>query len=214
MKILVACAMSAMALGATAAVARVQQVEHQARPVYNSGTGVMPAGAQEAMPRASRRIARQEMRGVGFSPVMFSLFTPVQLPGEDFDVGGFRLDLLWGTCCNFDGLDIGVVGLAKNHANGLCVNVVTYAGGDGIGLDVGGVNYFGGDFIGAQIGLANWVESGDLVQIGVLNRAYDARGHQIGLVNSAQHFEGVQIGLVNVISSSSLPFMPIVNWYW
>ena len=105
-------------VSASAAVATVRQVEPGVRPVYNSGTGVMPAGAQEAIPRASRQLAKDSTHGVGFSPVMFSVFTPIQIPGPDFDVGGLRVNLFYGRCCNFDGLDLGLVGVSDNHANG------------------------------------------------------------------------------------------------
>ena len=202
------------AWGASAAVAKVSEVRHETRPVRNSGTGVMPAGAQEAMPKAARRQARNERYGVGYSPVQFGFFTPLQWPNRDYDVGGFRLNLVYGTCCNFDGLDIGIVGVAQNHANGLLVNLVSCAEGDGIGLTVGGVNYFGGDFIGAQVGLANWIDEGSVVQIGILNRGYDIKGHQIGLINVAEHLEGIQVGLVNVISCSDQKFLPIINMYY
>ena len=215
MKVLLMCLMGMAAIGSSAAVAKVTEVRHQSRPVHNSGTGVMPAGAQEAMPLAARRLARQEKTGVGFSPVQFGLFTPIQWPNADFDVGGFRLDLLYGKCCNFDGLDLGLVGVAQNHANGIIINALTtYAEGDGLGLTVGCANVFGGDFLGLQIGLANWVDSGRLVQIGIINNGYDIKGHQLGLVNVAQHMEGVQIGLVNIISCSDQSFLPIFNMYF
>ena len=40
------------------------------------------------------------------TPVMLSLFTPVQIPSSEYDVTGFRLSLLYGDCKNFKGLDI------------------------------------------------------------------------------------------------------------
>ena len=214
MKKLITGAMVLVAFGATAAVARVRQVEHVARPVQNSGTGVMPSGAQETMPRAARQLARDNKKGNGWMPCQFSLFTPVQWPNRDCDIIGLRLNLLWGTCCNFDGLDIGLVGLAQNHLNGLSVGLVTFAEGDGVGINVGGVNVYGGDFKGLQVGLGNRVAEGKLVQVGLFNSAYDVKGHQVGLINVAEHLEGVQIGVVNAIGCSSMPFLPIVNWYW
>lgn len=214
MKKLILVAMVGLAFGATAAVAKVRQVEHAARPIHNSGTGVMPAGAQESMPRAARQLARNDKRGNGWMPCQFCLFTPVQWPNRDSDVVGLRLSLLWGTCCNFDGLDIGLVGLAQNHLNGMSVGLVTYAEGDGVGVNIGGVNFYGGDFKGLQVGIGNGVREGDLIQVGLFNSAYDAKGHQLGLVNVAEHLEGVQVGVVNVIGCSSMKFMPIVNWYW
>ena len=199
---------------AFAAVATVQQIEPGVRPVYNSGTGVMPAGAQEAMPKAGRQLQKDNLIGVGFSPAMFGFFTPLQVPGPDFDVGGLRLNLFYGTCCNFDGLDIGLVGVSRNHANGWLINVVSVAYGDGLGLHTGGVNYFSGDFKGLQIGLANWINSGDAFQFGVYNGAYDMQGLQIGVINTANKMQGLQIGVVNIISNSDLSFFPIINgWF-
>ncbi len=194
-----------------AAVATVRQIEPGVRPVYNSGTGVMPVGAQEAMPKASRQLAKDNLVGVGYSPAMFGFFTPLQVPGPDFDVGGLRLNLFYGTCCNLDGLDLGFVGVSQNHANGWLINVVSVAYGDGVGLNTGGVNYFKGDFKGLQIGLANWIDSGDMFQIGGYNGGYDVQGLQIGIINTANKLQGLQIGVVNIISNSDMSFFPIIN---
>ena len=199
---------------ACAAVATVRQIEPGTRPVYNSGTGVMPAGAQESMPKASRQLEKDNMTGTGFSPAMLGLFTPVQVPGPDFDVGGLRLNLPFSTSCNFDGLDFGIVGVSQNHANGWLVNVVSVANGDGLGLNTGAVNYFGGDFKGLQIGVANWIDSGDAFQIGVYNGAYDVQGLQIGVINTASKMQGLQIGVVNVISNSDVSFFPVINGFF
>lgn len=199
---------------AFAAVATVRQIEPGVRPVYNSGTGVMPAGAQEAMPKAARQLAKDNIVGVGFSPAMLSLVTPIQVPNRDFDIGGFRLNILYGTCCNFDGLDFGVVGVSQGHANGWLVNLVNVAYGDGLGLNTGIVNYYCSDFKGLQIGVANWIDSGDVFQIGVYNGAYDVQGLQIGVINTANKMQGLQIGVVNIISNSDLTFFPVINGYF
>ena len=214
MKKLMTCAVALAAICASAAVATVRQMEPGVRPVYNSGTGVMPRGAQEAMPRASRQIAKDSRVGVGFSPAMFGFFTPLQAPGPDFDVGGLRLNLFYGTCCNFDGLDLGFVGVSENHANGWLINIVSYAHGDGLGLNTGIVNYYGGDFKGMQVGVANWIDSGEAFQVGVYNGARDVQGLQIGVINTANKMQGVQIGVANVISNSDLSFFPIINAYF
>ena len=214
MKKLIICAAAFAAICANAAVATVRQVEPGVRPVYNSGTGVMPRGAQEAMPRASRQIAKDSRVGVGFSPAMLGFFTPIQVPGPDFDVGGLRLNLFYSTCCNFDGLDIGVVGVADNHANGWLINVVSYARGDGLGLNTGVVNFYGGDFKGFQFGVANWIDSGEVFQAGVYNGARDVQGLQIGVINTAQKMQGMQIGVVNIIANSDVSFFPVINaWF-
>ena len=199
---------------ALAAVATVQQIEPGVRPVYNSGTGGMPAGAQEAIPKAGRQLQKDNLVGVGFTPVMLGFFTPLQVPGPDFDVGGLRLNLFYGTCCNFDGLDVGLVGVSRNHANGWLFNLVSVTLGDGLGLHTGGVNYLSGDFKGLQFGVANWIDSGDAFQAGVYNGAYDIQGLQIGVINTANKMQGLQIGVVNIISNSDLSFFPIINgWF-
>jgi len=202
-------------VSASAAVATVQQIEPGVRPVYNSGTGVMPAGAQEAVPKANRQLAKDRLQGVGLTPAMLSFFSPIQVPGPEFDVGGLRLNILYGRCCNFDGLDLGLVGVSDNHANGWLSNLlVNYATGDGLGLHTGAVNYFGGDFKGLQIGVANWIDSGDMFQIGVYNGGYDVQGFQIGVINTANKMQGLQIGVVNIISNSDVSFFPIINGFF
>ena len=186
---------------AVAAVATVRQVEPGVRPVYNSGTGVMPAGAQESMPKASQQLAKDSMIGVGFTPAMLSLVTPIQVPGPDYDVGGLRINVLCGTCVNFDGLDVGLVGISHNHANGWLANLlVNYAQGDGLGLHTGCVNYFGGDFKGLQIGLANWINYGDMFQVGLYNGGYDV--------------QGLQIGVINIVLDNKVKILPIANGYF
>ena len=214
MKKLMMGALLMASVSACAAVATVRQVEPGVRPVYNSGTGVMPVGAQEAMPQANRQLAKDNRVGTGSSPAMFGFFTPLQAPDPDSDIGGFRLNLFYGTCCNFDGLDLGSVGVSQNHANGWLLNFVNVAYGDGLGLNTGIVSYYGGDFKGLQIGIANWINSGDALQIGIYNGAYDVQGLQIGVINTANKMQGLQIGAVNVISSSDLSFFPVINgWF-
>ena len=214
MKKLMTCAVLFAAVSACAAVAKVQQIQPGVRPVYNSGTGVMPAGAQESVEPTARQIARNSVVGAGMSPIMFSLFSPLQFPSPDYDVSGLGLGLFYSECCNFDGLNLGLVGVARGHANGWLFDAVNVSFGDGVGLHTGLVNYMEGDFKGLQFGVANWIGSGDALQIGVYNGSYDIQGCQIGVINTATKMQGVQIGLVNVITASDLSFMPIVNWFF
>ena len=125
------------------------------------------------------------------TPVMGSLFTPVQAPSSDYDVTGVRLSLIYGDCQNFKGLDLGLV----NHADG-----------EFSGLAIGGANIADGSFCGAQVGLVNWngYHSEDWagrsigVQLGALNYTDSFCGLQDGLVNvSGSSFSGLQAGLVN-----------------
>jgi len=214
MKKLMTCAVLFAAASACAAVARVQQIQPGVRPVYNSGTGVMPAGAQESMEPAARQLARDSVVGVGMSPIMVSLFSPVQLPSPDYDVFGLGLGLFYSECCNFDGLNLGLVGVAHGHANGWLFDAVNVTYGDGVGLQTGFVNYMAGDFKGLQFGVANWIGSGDAFQIGIYNGSYDIQGCQIGIINTATKMQGVQIGLANIITMSDVSFMPIINCFF
>lgn len=115
------------------------------------------------------------------TPVMFSLFTPVQVPSRAYDVTGFRLSLLYGDCKNFAGLDIGVV---------------DHTGGDFTGIQIGGVNVIDDRLLGGQVGLVNWNSS----EV----REWDkiSTGAQIGLLNYAGSFCGLQGGVVNFTGDS------------
>ena len=125
------------------------------------------------------------------TPVMFSLFTPVQVPSRAYDVTGFRLSLLYGDCKNFKGLDIGVV---------------DHTGGNFTGIQIGGVNVVDDRFLGGQVGLVNW-NSSDVrewdrqsigAQFGGINYAGTFCGYQGGLVNiCGDKFTGLQGGFVN-----------------
>lgn len=211
MKMMAMAAAVAVAATASAAVATVQEAGRGARSVTNSGTGVMPAGAQEAMPRTARQIEKNGMAGVGTVPFMFAVVPDLQFPSRDFDVGGLKLNLLCGECVNLDGLDFGLAGIARNHANGWMFNAVNVAYGDGVGLGTGAVNWVGGDFRGCQIGFANWADSGDVFQFGFYNGVRDAQGFQFGLINTADRLQGLQIGFVNIIAIADMSFFPFVN---
>ena len=110
------------------------------------------------------------------TPVMFSLFTPLQVPSRAYDVTGFRLSLLYGDCKNFTGLDIGVV---------------DHTGGDFTGIQIGGVNVVDDRFLGGQLGLVNWVSQ----EV----REWDKQsiGGQLGIFNYAGSFCGYQGGVVD-----------------
>jgi len=133
------------------------------------------------------------------TPVMVSFVDPIQLPFDDSDVAGVRIDILYGKCRDLYGLDIGVV----NHATG-----------SETGLAVGIVNYVGKDFTGLQIGVANYATRAQAFQIGVFNGAEDICGMQIGVINTTRLMRGCQLGLVNVIRNSDLEFLPVFNCFF
>ena len=125
------------------------------------------------------------------TPVMFSLFAPVQVPYRSYDVKGFRLSLLYGECRDFTGLDIGVVQRST---------------GDFTGLSIGGANIVGGQFYGLQVGIVNvetysaaeWSRRSAGVQFGLVNHAEDFCGLQNGVINAGVGtITGLQDGFVN-----------------
>ncbi|MDA3923517.1 MAG: hypothetical protein PF904_02320 [Kiritimatiellae bacterium] len=138
----------------------------------------------------------------GYSPFMLSIVDPIQVPPSDFYVGGLKLNLLYGRCHDFTGLDIGLFSYCTGNAEGA--------------LHIGGVTAIGGNGQGLMINLlANTVtgEYGGL-QIGFLNNASHIDGLQIGVINIANTAYGLQIGVVNVIKNNDLPFFPIINGYF
>ena len=133
------------------------------------------------------------------TPVMISIMTPVQGPTPEWDVKGFRLDILYGRCHNMYGLDIGGV---ANHATG-----------KEVGLAASFVlNYSEKEFTGLQVAAVNVSSKVKALQIGVYNEADDMTGLQIGLINHTRLMEGCQIGLINVIDRSDFPFLPVINF--
>lgn len=152
-----------------------------------------------------------------YTPFMLSLVTPLQVPPRDFDVGGLRINAIYGECHDFDGLDISaLVGRTTGHANGfqasLLANVVD---GDGFGMQAGAVNYVKGEYAGLQVGLcANYAEKAKTLQIGFYNGAEHIEGIQIGVINTTRTMIGIQIGVVNVIQDNDVPFLPIINCYF
>jgi hypothetical protein len=135
------------------------------------------------------------------TPVMFSLFNPAQVPAENYDVNGLRIDVLYGKCRNLTGLDAGVL---VNHATGKV-----------IGLEACFVvNYVEKSFTGLQVGTVNVAKEIHALQVGVYNEADDATGIQIGVINHARIMRGIQIGVINVIDNNDIPFLPVINFFF
>jgi hypothetical protein len=159
--------------------------------------------------------------GEATTPFMFSLATPLQVPPSTWDVAGLRINLLYGECQNFAGLDIsGLVGRARGRADGLLLALVAnVANGDGTALAIAPVNYVEGSYAGLQIGAVNVASArpnaeAEAWQIGVFNHANFLRGCQIGVINHVDKMIGVQIGVINIIQSKDVSFLPIVNGYF
>ena len=158
-----------------------------------------------------------ESNTVGTEQTPFALgFLPCfQLPGDDWDVGGIRIDVLAGRHNNVYGADIGgIVNLANGETCGIETSGIYNQIGSSSGiLQIAGVaNYCKDGLVGVQIApinLTGTVKGG--WQIGLFNCTEAFAGLQLGLVNYAYQAQGMQIGLLNIISDSTLPVLPIVN---
>ncbi len=159
--------------------------------------------------------------GEGFTPFMLSLVTPLQVPSDTWDVGGLRVNLLYGECQNFAGLDIsGLAGRTYGRADGLLIaGVANVVNGDSTSWMIAPVNYVDGAYSGFQVGAVNIAsvrsnaEAGAL-QIGVYNYSNYLRGCQIGLINQTHDLIGIQIGLINIIQNADVTVLPIINGHF
>lgn len=138
--------------------------------------------------------------GFGGNPatgLQLSLFAPAQIFPENYDVSGFRLNLIYGKNSNLRGFDLGLA----NHITGQA---------EGFQLGLGNM---AGDMGGLQLGLYNAISTSEGVcQLGIVNMARDIRGCQIGIFNMCDTINGVQIGLLNFINQSDFViFCPIIN---
>lgn len=165
-----------------------------------------------AWPAAAQDTAAQDR---AYTPFMLSFVTPFQMPSRGFDVGGMRINLLYGECHDFDGLDISWVGRATGHGKGIqLAALANTVDGGGFGMQIAPVNYVKGQYVGLQIGVLNYAEKAKALQIGFYNGAEHIDGCQIGVINNTHTMMGVQIGLVNLIRDNDMPFIPIVNCYF
>jgi len=146
----------------------------------------------------------------------FSLFAPAQTAPVDTDIGGLRLDLVYGANRNMYGLDLGVAGKTSGDVMGVQVVVgVNRVEGDAYGIQAAlcmnsvlkdaygvqwgyGVNHTVGNFSGYQCGVYNRV-NGTMrgLEYGVVSYSTDLRGAQAGIVNVGTSATGLQVGVVN-----------------
>lgn len=169
----------------------------------------------------------------GLLPLAIGIIPPIQMPAEDWDVVGLRLNLLAGRHNNVAILDLGtLVNLSLGQVTGLEIaglwnqvnqdlrgiqisGIANRVYGDLYGLQIAGIaNYNGAaKTTGMQVALVN-VNQGNTtgLQIGLYNQVESMSGVQIGLFNTAQNFDGMQLGLCNLIRQSPLPFMVIMNF--
>ena len=149
-------------------------------------------------------------------PFELALFTPLQVRGPDSAIQILRLSLIYGENVSVKGLDISLVGRNTGGiSKGLQYALVGYVEGDFVGWQDGYIaGIVEGDFKGLQGPAAyNRLETGEGVQLGLINQAAEMSGFQLGVVNFAESMYGLQNGLVNIIQDkTSISFLPIVNW--
>jgi len=145
--------------------------------------------------------------------VMFSVFSPGQIPVAKSSIDGVCLNLLYGEVQNANGLSVGIgCSRMREHMYGLQFNGGNVVGSAMAGAQLGLVNLIDSDMAGFQCALWNDVTVGGAgFQLGVCNTAGEFGGLQLGLVNWADSMKGLQIGLLNFINDESLFFFPFVN---
>jgi hypothetical protein len=144
-----------------------------------------------------------------------SFINPVQIHSEDQAIKGVRLSLLYGRNTDVTGLDASfLVNHVTGDFEGVQLGIVGLNDGDSAGWQANGINISKGHFYGLQSALYNQTLTGRGLQLGWVNHSKgNYRGLQISFVNYAQSINGVQIGVINIIrEGGQFPFFPIVNW--
>lgn len=137
--------------------------------------------------------------------VMFSVFSPGQIPVAKSSIDGVCLNLFYGEVQNINGLSLGIGGSrVREHMNGLQLNGGNVVGSAVAGAQLGFVNLVESDMVGFQCSMWNDVSAyGDGFQLGVCNTAGDLSGFQLGVVNITDNMTGCQIGIFNWESAAS-----------
>ena len=182
---------------------------------------------------AAQQARAQASGASGWTPCALGLFYPVQVPDENYDVIGLRLNLIAGKHATVSGLDLGLVNLSSVAENSIQVGALwnevdgdlrglQFSGlfnvvdGAALGLQAAGIlnqSGKGSDDVmgGGQIGLINIAGDATGLQIGGLNVSQNIVGLQIGVINWANEMTGVQIGVINIIRDGPCPFLPVLN---
>jgi len=140
------------------------------------------------------------VRAQDMQPFEFSLWSPVQIAGEDAHISGIRLNLLYGRNASVSGVDIGLWNETRGSQTGLQWGAVGIVEGDFAGWQNNSVvNIARGEFSGIQAGFFNQTSGGTIGQLGAVNVLEGAAdGVRIGAVNVAEEFSGFHLGVVNI----------------
>lgn len=173
-----------------------------------------------------------------YSPVSIGVIPPLELPTDNFVVGGARVSLLYGRQKSVYGIDIGglgnvtyvdFAGVAVSGLFNVTHGMTTVIGLQAAGLSnintnntrIVGVQFAGVfnsnssslDLFGIQVAAFNFNPRAVIrgLQVGTYNSANSVYGIQIGVLNSANSLHGLQIGLVNFNGSGPMRVFPILN---
>jgi hypothetical protein len=138
-----------------------------------------------AFPAVGTVQAQDESRHT--TPLQISIWNPVQLAPDDWNVFGLRVNLPYGNNHDVSGVDIGVVNRLS---------------GDFLGIQIGGYSFNHGPYsqtVGLQLAPGNSAWDMEGFQVGLFNDTLaSCWGSQIGIINHcARSFAGVQFGLIN-----------------
>jgi len=158
-------------------------------------------------------------KGFDAGPIQLSLYNPIQLIPDDFDVYGLRLTFPYGLNNSVYGLDLGVwntlkgdlwgVGFASlvstRHGSMYGINtggIVSITDADDVGWSIAGCyNHVGGTVKGVQSTIA-------------YNKAKNVKGVQLAIVNYCEDMSGIQLGIVNICKDQCIPFTLFLNvWF-
>lgn len=156
-------------------------------------------------------------KGGGVTPFQYSIFNPIQLFGEEYDVYGCRLSLLYGVNASVCGVDAGMYSYTTGDQYGFqgagiicsregdttgvtCAGIANLSKGSESGVSLAGLfDFAAGDFTGLQAA-------------GLVCHARKFNGVQISAFNHCDDFEGVQIGFINICKNQTLPFTLFLNF--
>ena len=152
----------------------------------------------------------------GFTVFQYSIFSPIQLFPENYDVYGLRINALYGENRSMYGVDLGMYSaLSKDMYGFQIAGVACSRDGEAFGVSVASIaNMSIGDDAGLSVAGFMNLASGEFsgLQIAAVCRAQKFNGVQIGVFNHCDDFKGFQFGLVNICRNQSLPFTVFLNF--
>lgn len=157
-------------------------------------------------------------KGFDAGPIQLSLYNPLQLIPEDFDVYGLRLTFPYGVNNSVYGLDFGVWNDLRGSLRGIgFASLVSDCRGSMYGINTGGIaNITDGDNVGWSIaGVYNYAGTVKGLQSTIAyNEAKNVAGVQLALVNYCEDMSGFQLGIVNICKDQWIPFTILLNvWF-